>query len=343
MRDRSTHDLRRRARAAPAASHAAGAHRLVRERRGGMSCRLVEAARQVIYHQGVERMSVADVAQAAGVPSGNVYYHFKTNDDLVEAAMSALMRDGEEFLARVSWRRSPQAQLKAFARELVQDEHSTALYGCPFGSLVSELDKRDDAVSRQAGDMLLAPFIDWAEERFAAMGQRDPRELATTLFATYLGAACSRTPSAIQASSPDRPASLSVGSPALRGQRDPAHPHEAADDAQEARPPRCGDAARTLRVRDESRRDRGGRLRLGSAGHPARRSRVRETPTQAAGELQGEPCRRASAASARGDSGGVARGQEPAALLRQALKDRRLMDEVCGVMRDVFGEDKPTF
>jgi TetR/AcrR family transcriptional regulator, transcriptional repressor for nem operon len=143
----------------------------------------------VIYRQGVERTSIADVARAAGVPSGNVYYHFKTKDDLVEAAMSALVRDGEEFLARVSRRRSPQAQLKAFARELVKDDDLKALYGCPFGSLVSELDKRDDALSRQAGDVLLAPFIDWAEERFAAMGQRDPRELAITLFATYQGAA----------------------------------------------------------------------------------------------------------------------------------------------------------
>ena len=28
--------------------------------------------------------------------------------------------------------------------------------------------------------------------------------------------------------------------------------------------------------------------------------------------------------------------------VRQALKDRRLMGEVCGVMRDVFGEYDPT-
>jgi AcrR family transcriptional regulator len=153
--------------------------------------RLVAAAQQLIWCQGVERTSIADVAKAAGVPSGNVYYHFKTKDDLVEATMSALVREQQEFLAHVSRRRSPQAQLKAFARELMHDEDGslTALFGCPFGSLVSELGKRDDALSRQAGDVLLAPFIDWAEERFAAMGQRDPRELAITLFATYQGAA----------------------------------------------------------------------------------------------------------------------------------------------------------
>ena len=153
--------------------------------------RLVQAAQQVIWREGVERTSIADVARAAGVPSGNVYYHFKTKDDLVEAAMAARVREREEFLAHISRRRTPQAQLKAFARELMHDEDGslTALYGCPFGSLASELGKRDDALSRQAGDLLLAPFIDWAEERFAAMGQRDARELAITLFATYQGAA----------------------------------------------------------------------------------------------------------------------------------------------------------
>ena len=145
----------------------------------------------MIWREGVERTSIADVARAAGVPSGNVYYHFKTKDDLVEAAMAARVREREEFLAHISRRRTPQAQLKAFARELMHDEDGslTALYGCPFGSLASELGKRDDALSRQAGDLLLAPFIDWAEERFAAMGRRDARELAITLFATYQGAA----------------------------------------------------------------------------------------------------------------------------------------------------------
>ncbi|WP_027006785.1 TetR/AcrR family transcriptional regulator [Conexibacter woesei] len=153
--------------------------------------RLVQAAQDMIWREGIERTSIADVARAAGVPSGNVYYHFKTKDDLVEAAMAARVREQQEFLAHVSRRRSPQAQLKAFARELMHDEDGslTALYGCPFGSLVSEFGKRDDPLSRRAGEVLLAPFIDWAEERFAAMGQRDPRELAITLFATYQGAA----------------------------------------------------------------------------------------------------------------------------------------------------------
>jgi methylmalonyl-CoA mutase N-terminal domain/subunit len=36
-------------------------------------------------------------------------------------------------------------------------------------------------------------------------------------------------------------------------------------------------------------------------------------------------------------------GKNPLPVLRQALKDRRLTGELCGVMPDVFGEYTPTF
>ena len=40
--------------------------------------RLIAAAAQRIYEQGVEKTTLADIAAAAGVPLGNVYYYFKT-------------------------------------------------------------------------------------------------------------------------------------------------------------------------------------------------------------------------------------------------------------------------
>lgn len=39
--------------------------------------RLVTAARQVLYEQGVEKSALADVAEAADVPLGNVYYYLR--------------------------------------------------------------------------------------------------------------------------------------------------------------------------------------------------------------------------------------------------------------------------
>jgi AcrR family transcriptional regulator len=48
---------------------------------------LVAAAGELVYRQGVERTTVADIAQAADVRVGNLY--FKTKDDIVAAVMQA--------------------------------------------------------------------------------------------------------------------------------------------------------------------------------------------------------------------------------------------------------------
>jgi AcrR family transcriptional regulator len=63
----------------------------VRERtRPGKRERLVAGAREVLHAQGVERTTLADIAHDADVPVGNVYYHFKTKDALIEAAVESL-------------------------------------------------------------------------------------------------------------------------------------------------------------------------------------------------------------------------------------------------------------
>ena len=51
--------------------------------------RLVAAARTTIHQQGVEKTTLADIAAAADVPVGNVYYYFKTKDELVAAVLDS--------------------------------------------------------------------------------------------------------------------------------------------------------------------------------------------------------------------------------------------------------------
>ena len=61
----------------------------IHEAPAGKRARLVAAACRVLHEQGVERTTLADIAKAAYVPVGNVYYYFKTKDQLVEAAIHA--------------------------------------------------------------------------------------------------------------------------------------------------------------------------------------------------------------------------------------------------------------
>jgi TetR/AcrR family transcriptional regulator, transcriptional repressor for nem operon len=150
--------------------------------------RLIEGARRVLHVQGVENTTLADIANAADVPVGNVYYYFKTKDELVEAAIAAHAREITATLAELERHRTPKARLKAFVRMLADQRELTARYGCPQGSLCSELDKRDDEANRSCAQLMKLP-IDWAEQQLHAMGRRDAAELAVALIAAYQGIA----------------------------------------------------------------------------------------------------------------------------------------------------------
>ena len=52
----------------------------------------MESARALIHEQGVQRTTLADIAERADVPLGNVYYYFKTKDDLIGAVVDGYMR-----------------------------------------------------------------------------------------------------------------------------------------------------------------------------------------------------------------------------------------------------------
>jgi TetR/AcrR family transcriptional regulator, transcriptional repressor for nem operon len=161
---------------------------VVRDAPAGKRERLVAAACEVLHEQGVEKTTLADIAQAAGVPVGNVYYYFKTKDQLVEAAIHAHGQRLETTLAALDRRRTPQSRLKGIIREWTSQRDLVARYGCPFGSLASELDKRTDDLDRPAASTLRI-LTDWVEQQFRSMGRADARDLAVALVASYQGIA----------------------------------------------------------------------------------------------------------------------------------------------------------
>jgi len=160
----------------------------VTPRGAGKRERLVAGTRQVIHEQGVERTTIADIARTADVPAGNVYYYFKTKDELIDAAVAGHTQDVRAVLASLERHRTPQARLKALVRELSSQRDLVAEYGCPMGTLCSELAKTADGADHDCSQLLRLP-IDWAEAQFRQLGRRDARDLAVALIASYQGIA----------------------------------------------------------------------------------------------------------------------------------------------------------
>ena len=157
-------------------------------RRGGKRQRLVEGARELIHEQGVHRTTLADVAARADVPLGNVYYYFKSKDELVGAVIDSYKGEAAVLIQGFERHRSPQARLKALVQSWTEMRDAVARYGCPMGTLCAELDKVGDGRDRDAAE-IMGLIIDWAEGQFRLLGRRDARDLAVSLFAGVQGAA----------------------------------------------------------------------------------------------------------------------------------------------------------
>jgi TetR/AcrR family transcriptional repressor of nem operon len=162
--------------------------------RPGKRERLVAAARELLYLKGIAATSLADIAQAADVPVGNVYYYFKTKNDIVGAVVQGHVDQLEATLAELERRhRSPRARLKAMVGVLAERAAASAAengaqYGCPYGTLSTEMARQADGPDSPAA-ALIQVQLDWAEQQFRAMGRRDAHDLAVELMAAYQGSA----------------------------------------------------------------------------------------------------------------------------------------------------------
>ncbi len=152
----------------------------------GKQERLVQAAMRVFYQQGIEKTTIAEIAREADVPVGNVYYYFKTKDQFVAAVIELHAQVLTGAVAEIAELPGPAERLKAMVRSWVDQREMAARYGCPFGSLAAELDKREDAFRGEPA-RVMGLLVDWARTQFVELGRTDAAELAIAFVAAYQG------------------------------------------------------------------------------------------------------------------------------------------------------------
>jgi AcrR family transcriptional regulator len=151
--------------------------------------RLIAAACDLFYRQGIAGTTLAHIAEAADVPLGNMYYYFKTKDDIVAAVVEARAEEIRAATAALQRKYgSPKARLKALVGMLAESSEAIADHGCALGTLCTELANQPGR-SPALTAPLMQTLLDWAEQQFHAMGRRDARDLARELVIAYEGSA----------------------------------------------------------------------------------------------------------------------------------------------------------
>ena len=151
--------------------------------------RLVETAMKLAYERGFRETSLADIAEAAHVPVGNVYYYFKTKEELGEAVVERRLAQFREFREEIDRLSSPKERLFAFVESIHGSREQLARGGCPLGSLCSELRKEGGALAKKSAALFTEP-MGWLEEQFRGIGhEKDAQELSAHLFCAFQGMA----------------------------------------------------------------------------------------------------------------------------------------------------------
>ena len=151
---------------------------------------IVAAADLLFYRQGYEYTSFADIAGAVQISRGNFYYHFKTKDEILEAVIAARMADTRQMLC--GWEadsENPEDRIRSFIHILIANRTDIKRFGCPVGTLTTELAKLNHP-SQAGATELFTLFRTWLRDQFSALGlSRQADRLAMHILARSQGVA----------------------------------------------------------------------------------------------------------------------------------------------------------
>jgi len=148
--------------------------------------KLREAAVELAYRQGFHKTTIADLAAESKVPIGNIYYYFKTKDDLGEAILDTRLSEFHQLRDLARTLPDPKARIRLFIDATLDNRTVVAERGCPMGSLCAELLK-DGGTLGSKSNALFAEPMRWLAEQFRALGRSDGHPLALQLMASLQG------------------------------------------------------------------------------------------------------------------------------------------------------------
>lgn len=138
---------------------------------------IIEAADDLFYRQGFEHTSFADIAEVVKISRGNFYHHFKTKDEILDAVIKTRINRTEQML--VKWEdesATPEACLKSYIRILLTNWTMIKEYGCPVGTLCSELAKLNHSSKKEANKVFTL-FRIWLRNQFKQLSHTEDADM----------------------------------------------------------------------------------------------------------------------------------------------------------------------
>ena len=131
--------------------------------------RILETANKLFYQQGFHATSIANLVDETGLSKGNITYHFKNKQEILEGIVQKRLTDIDETLSQ--WDKeisSPVEKLIRFCEMLIDEQDNLEQYGCPMGTITGEFSKNQPTLY-QISIPMFKRFKTWLTEQFESL------------------------------------------------------------------------------------------------------------------------------------------------------------------------------
>jgi len=151
---------------------------------------IIDAADQLFYQQGFEHTSFSNISDAVQISRGNFYYHFKSKDEILDAVISLRLANTQKMLDKWEMEgKQPADRIRSFIHMLIKNRTKIKQFGCPVGTLCTELTKLNHTSQTEA-NKLFTLFRVWLRKQFTLLGHKKEADaLAMHLLARSQGVA----------------------------------------------------------------------------------------------------------------------------------------------------------
>lgn len=132
--------------------------------------KIINISDKFFYEKGFENTSFADIAADLNISRGNFYHHFKTKDEILDEVIKQRLKNTQNMVD--NWdleNENPAARLKTFVKILIRNQSKIMEFGCPVGTLCTELSKLNHKAQSDANELFVL-FQTWMVRQFNQIG-----------------------------------------------------------------------------------------------------------------------------------------------------------------------------
>lgn len=158
--------------------------------------RIVRAAAELFHLHGYYHTSVDAIVQRAEVKKGNLYFHFRTKEEIGYAVVEAFAAQFSQLFATATASQgSLREQIHAFFGAMEQYHVDNQFQGgCPFGNLALEMGDNHPGIAAHVDTVFryfegaIARLVEAAKQRCEVRAEVDSEQLAQFILSAFEGA-----------------------------------------------------------------------------------------------------------------------------------------------------------